>query len=93
MVIDDDIIKNYNEIAKDLLKMNLSELNKGIWPILCKFKNKKFNLTKVGYKTFYTVMQHIEMFKNKNYFCIKYNLIEGCSNINCTKTENKRTIF
>ena len=73
--------------------MNLPELNKGIWPILCKFKNKKFDLTKVGYKVFYTVIQHIENFKNKNYFYIKYNLIEGCSNINCTKTEIREQYF
>ena len=46
MVNDDDIIK----IAKELLKMNLSELNKGICPILSKFKNNKFDLTKVDYR-------------------------------------------
>ena len=44
LINDDDKIKNYNEIAKELLKMNLSEFNKGIWPILNRFKNnKRFN--------------------------------------------------
>ena len=65
--------------------MNLSDLNKGIWSILKKFKSNIFDLTKNGYKAFYTVMQHIENFRNKEYFCIKYNLIEGCSNINVLK--------
>jgi len=41
----DDIIKKCDEIDKELLKMNLSELNKRIWPILSKFKDNKFNLT------------------------------------------------
>ena len=93
VVNDDDIIKSYNTIAKELLKMNLSELNNGIWPIISKFKNNKLDLTKIGYKAFYTVMQHIENFRNKDYFCIKYNLIEGCSNINCTKTDIKIEYF
>ncbi len=51
--------------------MNLSDLNKGIWSILKKFKSNNFDLTKNGYKAFYTVMQHIENFRNKEYFCIK----------------------
>ena len=38
-------------------------------------------------------MQHIEIFKNKKYFCIIYNLIEGCSNINSTKTEIREKYF
>ena len=42
------MIKSYNTIAKELLKMNLSELNNGIWPIISKFKNNKLDLTKIG---------------------------------------------
>ena len=44
LINDDDKIKNYNEKDKELLKINLSEFNKGIWPILNRFKNnKRFN--------------------------------------------------
>ena len=38
-------------------------------------------------------MQHIENFRNKEYFCIKYNLIERCRNINCTETAIKNEFF
>ena len=30
-------------------------------------------------------MQHIENFRNNDYFCIKYNSIEVCSDLNCTE--------
>ena len=65
---DEDVIK-YNSISKELLKMNLSDLNKGIWSILKKFKSNNFDLTKNGYKPFYTVMQHIlKILEIKNIF-------------------------
>ena len=69
-VDNNDIIKEYNNISKELLKMDLSELNKGIWNLLIKFKSTKFDLTNIGFKQFYTVMQHILNFGGQELFCI-----------------------
>ena len=80
-------------ISKALLKMNSEELNNGIWRILNIYKNSKFDLSKKGFKKFYTIIQHIENFRNLEKFCINYTLIEGCSNPNCTKTSNKSEFF
>ena len=89
----EDSIKYYNLITKDLLKMTLPELNSGIWNLLNKQQFKNFNLKEYGYKQFFSIMQHIENFKNQEFFCIKYSLIEGCSNLNCTKTLIKEEYF
>ena len=89
----EDSIKYYNLITKDLLKMTLPELNSSIWNLLNKQQFKNFNLKEYGYKQFFSIMQHIENFKNQEFFCIKYSLIEGCSNLNCTKTLIKEEYF
>ena len=73
--------------------MDLNELNNGIWNLLKKFKSTTLDLTNKGFKQFYTVMQHIENFKNQELFCINYTQIEGCSNPNCTKTMIKSEYF
>ena len=73
--------------------MTLPELNSGIWNLLNKQQFKNFNLKEYGYKQFFSIMQHIENFKNQEFFCIKYSLIEGCSNLNCTKTLIKEEYF
>ena len=65
--------------------MKLPELNSGIWYLLSKHHFKNFNLKKYGYKQFFSIMQHIENFKNQEFLSIKYSLIEGCSNLNCKK--------
>ena len=72
-----DVINGYNMISKALLKMNSEELNNGIWRILNIYKNSKFDLSKKGFKKFYTIIQHIENFRNLEMFCINYTLIEG----------------
>ena len=48
--------------------MDLNQLNNGIWNLLKKFKSTTFDLTNKGFKQFYTVMQHIENFKNQELF-------------------------
>ena len=65
--------------------MNIDELNIGIWAILGKYKTKNLDLTSMGYKEYYTIMQHIENFKNNDNFCISYTKYEGCANPNCVK--------
>ena len=73
--------------------MDLNQLNNGIWNLLKKFKSTTFDLTNKGFKQFYTVMQHIENFKNQELFCINYTQIEGFSNSNCTPTVIKSEYF
>ena len=64
-------------------------LNKGIWDILDHNKSNILDLTKYGYKQYFTVMQHIQNFTHNKYFCIEYNLYEGCSKSNCIKSSQK----
>ncbi len=61
--------------------------------MLKKFKNITLDLTNKGFKKFYTVMKHIEYFKNQELFCINYTQIEGCSNANCSKIIIKSEYF
>ena len=63
---DNEVIKNYNNITRDTLKMDINDLNKGIWLILNKYKFEQFDLTLYGFKQYYTVMQHIENFISRN---------------------------
>lgn len=79
---ENDILNIYNDISQSLLKMNLEELNKGIWDILIKKRSSILDLTNLGFKQFYTIMQYINNFKNIDKFCIQYTLIEGCNNVN-----------
>ena len=48
--------------------MTLPELNRGIWNLLNKQQFKNFNLKEYGYKQFFSIMQHIENFKNQEFF-------------------------
>lgn len=58
-----------------------------------KFKFKELDLTIVGFKDYYTVMQHIENLKNIDSFCISYLKTEGCSNPDCIKLKNLEESF
>ena len=77
---DNQVVNIYNNISNYLLTTTVKELENGIWDILKKFKSKELDLTIVGFKDYYTVMQHIENLKNIDSFCITYQKTEGCSN-------------
>ena len=90
---DNNIIRMYNSISKEILKMDLSELNRGIWDLIIKYKNKDFDLCKYGLKEYYTVLQHLELMKNNKNFCIEYEIYRGCSTPNCTPPETMKEFF
>ena len=54
----DEVIDIYNKISQNLLQMDLEDLNKGIWELLDGYKGKNVDLTKYGYKQYFTVLQH-----------------------------------
>ena len=54
-MINIEIIKVYNNISKELLNMNIDQLNKGIWILLTNFKSPNLDLTSKGFKQFFTV--------------------------------------
>ena len=56
---------------------------------LSKFKNNKSDLTKIGNKAFYTIMQHIENFRNEDYFLYQIQFNRMLQNINCIKAAIK----
>ena len=67
---------NYIEkIAEILLKNNKEIYDQGIWELFEKYKisNKSY------YKQYNSIIQALNMLKNIEIFCLKYNLIEGCS--------------
>ena len=37
-------------MAKEILKMDLDELNKGVWDLILNYINKEFNLSKYFFK-------------------------------------------
>ena len=88
----DPIIGLYNKIANSILTSTTEELNKGIWNIFSNNKNQYIDLTSEGFKKYYTVLRDIQFLKNKPEFCIKYQKLEGCSSINCSK-ENIITVY
>ena len=80
-------------MAKEILKMDLDELNKGVWDLILNYKNKEFDLSKYCFKGYFTVLQHLELMKNNKYFCIEYEMNRGCSTKNCTPPENIKEFF
>ena len=50
-------------------------------------------ITKNGYKEYFPVWQHTENLNKNKYFCIEYNLYEGCSKNNCIKPSLKNEFF
>ena len=72
--IKDPIITNYNKITQELLQLDLENLNNGIWDILENNKTIILDLTKYGYKQYFTVMPHIQNFSHNKYFCIEYKV-------------------
>ena len=90
---EDNIIITYNNISQHLLQMDLDDLNGGIWKILEIYKTNSCDLTKYGFKQYYTIMQHVENFVGNQYFCIEYTVIEGCSKSNCVKNIIKKEHF
>ena len=73
--------------------MDLKNLNKGIWDLLDRYKTDKVDLTKYGYKEYFPVLQHTESLNKNKYFCIEYNLYEGCSKNNYIKPSLKKEFF
>ena len=53
---DNVIIKMYNLMVKEILKMDLDELNKGVWDLILNYKNKEFDLSKYCFKEYFTVL-------------------------------------
>ena len=49
---DNEVIKLYNLMAKEILKMDLDELNNGIWDLILNYKNKEFDLSKYCFKEY-----------------------------------------
>ena len=86
-----DIFQKIEKISDILLKSNKKKLENGIWNILENNKTESFDLaTKENkFKQFNSIMQVLNLMKNIEIFCIKYNLFEGCSilksPVNCTE--------
>ena len=89
----DEVLDIYNKISQNLLQMDLNDLNKGIWELLDKYKGKNVDLTKYGYKQYFTVLQHTQNLNKNKYFCIEYNVHEGCSKNNCIEHILKKRAF
>ena len=73
--------------------MDLNTLNKRIWELLSKYKNIDLDLTKYGYKEYYTILQYLEFMKSNKFFCIEYEIFQGCSTPNCNKKKKKIEFF
>ena len=39
--------------------MDLDDLNKGIWDLILNYKNDQFDLSRYGFKEYFTVLQHL----------------------------------
>jgi len=66
----------YNLICKEILKMELPDLNRGIWDLILKYKNSEFDLCKYGFKEYYTVLQHLELMKIINILVLNMKYIK-----------------
>ena len=73
------IVDLYNKISEDILNLNETELNNGIWNIIDIYKyNNEF--LKQEYQEYNTIRQLLDKFEKNDLFCFKYSCIEGCTN-------------
>ena len=80
-------------MAKEILKIDLDELNNGILDLILNYKNKEFDLSKYCFKEYFTLLQHLELMKNNKYFCIENEMYWGCRIKNCNPSENIKKYF
>ena len=46
-------------MAKEILKMEIGELNNGIWDLILNYKNNDFVISRYGFKEYFTELQHL----------------------------------
>ena len=85
-IVNPNNIDILNLISNDIIKLNNSELNLGIWRIIDNYK-ENYPIFKKYYKEENSITQLFEILNNNDIFCFKYNSIEGCSI--CTPSINK----
>ena len=81
-----EIVKFFNILSNDILKLNTETLGKGIWNILDNYK-ANYSFINDGYKQYYSIFQLFFRLEKNPLFCFKYKSIEGCSNCTNAKTE------
>ena len=73
---------NYiDKIAQILIKNNNDIYNGGIWKLFEKYQINELDLIsdRNNFKQYSSIIQALNIFKNIDIFCLKYNLIKGCS--------------
>ena len=73
---------NYiDKIAEILLINNKDIYHQSIWQLFKKYKIKKLDLiSNISYfKQYNSIIQALNILKNMELFCLKYNLYEGCN--------------
>ena len=73
------ILDLYNMVSQDILNLNESELNNGIWHIIDRYKHN-YEFLQQEYQEYNTIRQLLDKFEKNDIFCFKYNCIEGCTN-------------
>ena len=69
----------FNSLTSEILSLTDEELDRGVWNILDKYKNN-YPFINQGFKQYYSITQLFSKFEKDKRFCIKYSVIEGCSN-------------
>ena len=72
------ILDLYNMVSQDILNLNESELNNGIWHIIDRYKHN-YEFLQQEYQEYNTIRQLLDKFEKNDLFCFKYNCIEGCT--------------
>ena len=88
-MLNNPILLLIDKISNIILQANDKTLDEGIWKIFDNNIIPELDLTSknMNYKQMNSILQPINLLKNIDIFCIKYNLYEGCSI--CTSPTNK----
>ena len=73
--------KIIDKIAQILIKNNNDIYNGEIWKLFEKYQINELDLIsdRNNFKQYSSIIQALNIFKNIDIFCLKYNLIKGCS--------------
>ena len=71
-----DIINFWNHITEDILKMDNTQLESSIWPLIKKYDLISLNFSNIAFKNDYSINQIFDKFNNNNNFCIKLKVFQ-----------------
>ena len=84
-----DIINFWNHITEDILKMDNTQLESSIWPLIKKYDLISLNFSNIAFKSDYSINQIFDKFNNNDNFCIKFKSLSVCTNCGFQSTKEE----